>query len=79
MVAFARNPGGRAPRDARQKAIAETSAFLSWALAEERNLPRIPRRKVAQGGFAKLLDRPMAKVAVTHWWGRALEKVGEVL
>ena len=77
MVAFSRNRGGRPPRDARRQAIAETSAFLTWALAKERHLPRIPRRPVSQGGFGKLLDRPMAKVIVKHWWGRTLEKFGE--
>ena len=77
MVAFARNGGGKPPRDARRKAIAETSAFLSWALAKERNLPKIPRRSVAQGGFDKLLDRPVAKAVVKHWWGAALSKLGK--
>ncbi|MEM8739407.1 MAG: hypothetical protein AAGG38_13170 [Planctomycetota bacterium] len=76
MVAFGRYRGGRPPKDARRQAIAETSAFLTWALAQERDLPRIPRRAVSAGGFGKLMDRPMAKVVVTHWWGRALEKVG---
>ena len=56
--------------------IAEHSAFLSWALAEERNLPRIPRRRVDEGGFTRLLERPIAKTIVSHWWGLALEKLG---
>ncbi|MEM7626376.1 MAG: hypothetical protein AAF333_12340 [Planctomycetota bacterium] len=77
MVAFNRNRGGRPPRDARRRAIAETNAFLSWALARERDLPRIPRRAVSAGGFSKLLDRPMAKVLVKHWWGQALAKLGK--
>lgn len=77
MVAFSSNRGGRPPRDARRRAIAETSAFLSWALKRDRNLPRIPRRRVDAGGFSKLLDRPMAKVVVAHWWGRTLEKLGK--
>ncbi|MEM6853666.1 MAG: hypothetical protein AAF593_04575 [Planctomycetota bacterium] len=49
---------------------------MSWALSEERNLPRIPRRRVDQGGFGKILDRPIARTVVRHWWGRALEKLG---
>ena len=73
MVARARGRGDGLSRDARKKAIAETSAFLTWALAKERNLPRIPRRSVAEGGFSKLLDRPVARVVVRHWWGRTLE------
>lgn len=77
LVAPGRKRGGRPPRDARRKAIAETNAFLSWALARERGLPRIPRRAVSRGGFGKLLDRPLARTVVTHWWGRALEKLGQ--
>jgi hypothetical protein len=76
LVAFSRNRGNRPPADARRKAIAETSAFLTWALAADRNLPRIPRREVAKGGFDRLLDRPMARIVVKHWWGRTLEKFG---
>ena len=76
MVAPGKFRHGRPPRNARRKAIAETNAFLSWALSEDRNLPRIPRRRVDQGGFGKLLDRPLARTVVTHWWGRALEKLG---
>ncbi|MEM9881749.1 MAG: hypothetical protein AAF800_02385 [Planctomycetota bacterium] len=75
-MAFGRPRGNRPPRDARRKAIAETSAFLTWALARDRGLPRIPRRPVAKGGFDRLLDRPVARTIVTHWWGRALEKIG---
>ncbi len=73
MVARGRGRGGELPRDARREAIAQTSAFLTWALAEERNLPKIPRREVSDGGFAKLLDRPMARTVVRHWWGQTLE------
>lgn len=55
--------------------IAETSAFLSWALRERANLPRIPRRRLDEGGFTALLRRPGARAAVAHWWGRILERV----
>lgn len=77
MVALNPRRGGRPPRDARRRAIAETNAFLTWALSAERDLPRIPRRSVASGGFDKLIQRPMAKVVVRHWWGRTLEKLGK--
>src|SRR5690606_19045487 len=40
------------PRDLRRQMIAETGAFLTWALRERPSLPRIPRRRVDQGGFA---------------------------
>ena len=55
--------------------IAETNAFLDWALVEGHRLPRIPRRRVDQGGFAELMRRPMARIMATHWWRRAVERV----
>lgn len=77
LVARARGRGDDLPRDARRKAIAETSAFLTWALAKERHLPRIPRRPVAQGGFTQLLNRPGARTVVRHWWGLTLQRLGK--
>ncbi|MEM1211276.1 MAG: hypothetical protein AAGI68_03160 [Planctomycetota bacterium] len=59
--------------DPREQMIRETSAFLTWALREERDLPRIPRRRVDRGGFAELLRRSAAaRAAVQHWWSRTL-------
>ena len=65
---------GRLP-DARRKAIAETNAFLSWALSGERPVPRIPRRRVERGGFGDMMRRPMAVRIVAHWWEQALDRV----
>ena len=62
--------------DARVKMIRETNAFLTWALSRDRGLPRIPRRRVTDGGFSELLRRPGAVGAVEHWWKRTLELVG---
>ncbi len=59
----------------RDQMIAETNAFLNWALAEGHGLPRIPRRRVDEGGFTELMRRPLARVITTHWWRRALERV----
>lgn len=59
--------------------IAETSAFLTWALARQREgqaFPRIPRRRVDQGGFTSLLRQPGARAAVAHWWSRVLGEAG---
>ena len=55
--------------------IAETSAFLSWALAEGKGVPRIPRRRVDEGGFSEFMRRPLARVITGHWWRRALDRV----
>ena len=65
------------PADARRQMIDETSAFLSWALAEDRGLPRIPRRAVGGGGFGSLvMSRPLARTVARHFWGRAFDLLG---
>ena len=67
---------GRPLRETRrQQMIAETEAFLSWAMAHQRGLPRIPRRRMDEGGFSGLLKRPGARAAVTHWWYRVLDEL----
>ncbi|MFW6059859.1 MAG: hypothetical protein ACODAQ_06735 [Phycisphaeraceae bacterium] len=67
---------GPVPRTARQQMIAETSAFLTWALHHHGQLPRIPRRRVDRGGFGPLLKHPGARAAVEHWWHRVLDELG---
>jgi hypothetical protein len=59
----------------RRRMIEETGEFLTWALREGRELPRIPRRRVDRGGFSELLRRPLARVIVAHWWRRVLEPI----
>lgn len=63
------------PRDARQEMISETSAFLSWALREGGRMPRIPRRRVDDGGFTAFMRMPGAWAAVTRWWDAALDQL----
>jgi hypothetical protein len=58
--------------DMRERMIAETSAFLSWALAEERGLPRVPRRRVDGGGWSAILSHPGARALVAKWWNSVL-------
>lgn len=62
------------PDARRRRMIAETSAWLTWALNNDVDgaLPRIPRRRVDLGGFADLLNNPGARAAVNHWWMRTL-------
>ena len=60
------------PRDLRREMIDETSAFLTWALSQDRGLPRIPTRLVSKGGFAGFIKHPGAKALVYRWWGKAL-------
>lgn len=60
--------------DSRRRMIAETEAFLNWALRRG-DLPRIPRRKVSDGGFTSLLRHPGARAAAARFWQRTLEKL----
>ncbi len=61
------------PRDLRADMIRQTSEFLTWALAADRGLPRIPRRRVDQGGFSALLRQPGVRAMVDRWWSRTLD------
>ncbi|MGB0768191.1 MAG: hypothetical protein ACPGYV_10820 [Phycisphaeraceae bacterium] len=62
---------------ARRRAIAETNAFLTWAMQSDEPMPRIPRRRVDRGGFGDLLRRPQAASIITCWWAKALDRVRE--
>lgn len=66
------------PIDARRRAIAETNAFLTWAIQTGETMPRIPRRRVDKGGFAQLLSRPNANSIIASWWGKALHRVRDI-
>ena len=62
--------------ETREQMIAETSAFLSRALRSRQRMPRIPTRRVDRGGFSEMLKRnPLARLAVRHWWNRALSLI----
>lgn len=63
------------PIDARRRAIAETNAFLSWAMKNQEPMPRIPRRRMDRGGFTELLRRPNAATIVACWWAKALDRI----
>jgi hypothetical protein len=64
--------------------IAETSAWLTWALDHDLDAsattgwPRIPRRRVDLGGFGNLIHHPGARAAVHHWWMKTLGVVHNV-
>lgn len=70
-----------APDARRRRMIAETSAWLTWALDHDLDLgriPRIPRRRVDLGGFGHLLHHPGARAAARHWWMKTLGAVHNV-
>jgi len=59
----------------RRRMIDEHSAFLTWAMQFPDEVPRIPRRRVDQGGFTMILRRPGARAAVLGFWKRTLERI----
>ena len=61
--------------ETRERMIAETNAFLSWAVKQDSRRLRIPARRVVDGGFTEILRLPAAKAAVNHWWCRTLTDV----
>lgn len=74
MIRKADKPHGRDDEALHRKMLAETNAFLNWAMREGHNLPRIPRRRVDEGGFSELLRRPAGRQAVQRWWLRVLNE-----
>jgi len=60
--------------------IREHSAWLNRMLVgsgRRTHLPRIPVRKVSEGGFTTLMSTPAGRYRAERWWERTLEKVGE--
>ncbi len=71
-------PESRWYDDRRKQMIAETSAWLTWAMRHQKSVPRIPTRPVSQGGFGHMLKNSAARSAVQHWWAKAIETVGSI-
>jgi len=61
-----RNPQARA--EAMRRAH---SRFLSAAILSADAFPRIPVRRVDQGGFRTLMSGPRGRAAAAAWWERA--------
>lgn len=51
------------------------SRWLSDAIAGRMDPPRIPTRKVSEGGFSRMLGRPGGRERAERWWDLALERV----
>jgi hypothetical protein len=62
-------------RNLRLEMIEETNRFLTWALSEDRRLPRIPTRAMSKGGFRHIMDLDSGKTLVYKWWHKTLELV----
>ncbi len=55
--------------------IDQTSAWLTWALDTNMPAPRIPTRRVDEGGFAVLQRLPGARVVFARWWADAINNL----
>lgn len=58
--------------DRRQMMIDQTGAWLTWALDNDVQTPRIPTRRVDEGGFGILRQIPGARVAFARWWAETI-------
>lgn len=53
-----------------------TSVWLTWAMAErDGSLPKIPLRRVDEGGWKFLRSTPLGRWVAWHWWERAFERI----
>lgn len=55
--------------------IREHAAWLSRVLSSRRPQPRIPVRRVADGGFARLTSTPAGRYRAERWWDALLERL----
>lgn len=63
----------RLPADVRM--VRDHSAWLSRVLRGEARscAPRIPVRRVSEGGFSRMTSTPSGRYRAERWWERALE------
>jgi hypothetical protein len=71
--------GEAARLDAGLRMIREHSRWLTRALGGRRTrpLPRIPVRKVSEGGFGKLMSTPVGRFRAERWWERTLQNLDD--
>ncbi|MEZ6233941.1 MAG: hypothetical protein R3B68_07105 [Phycisphaerales bacterium] len=50
------------------------SLWLTEAMARPYDVPRIPTRRVSEGGFASMASRPGGMARAERWWSLALER-----
>ena len=53
------------------------SRWLTEAIARPMDVPRIPTRRVSDGGFGPMLARPGGRARADRWWDLALERLPE--
>jgi len=58
-----------------ERMIVEHSIWLTEALRLPMGLPRIPVRRVGDGGFASLLATRAGRYRAERWWDSTLQRV----
>ncbi len=56
-----------------EKARRLHSAWLTRALVDPGRFPRIPARKVSEGGFSMLMKSQRGRAWAEGWWGDTLD------
>lgn len=57
-----------------QRMAMEHSAWLTRVLGSRHQPPRIPVRKVSEGGFAAMMATPSGRFRAERWWERTLAR-----
>ena len=55
--------------------IATHARWLSRVLRRGDPVPRIPARRVSDGGFARMMSSPAGREYAAQWWDDALERL----
>ena len=63
------------PLSTRERMIREHAQWLTRAVRRPRGYPRIPVRKVSEGGYAGLMASPNGRSIADGWWHSALERL----
>ncbi|MCA9288612.1 MAG: hypothetical protein KDA05_08505 [Phycisphaerales bacterium] len=50
------------------------SLWLTEAMARPYDVPRIPTRRVSEGGFGSMASRPGGLARAERWWSLALDR-----
>jgi len=63
------------PSSVRLRMILEHSLWLTDMERSGREVPRIPTRRVTDGGFATLMATEEGRLYASSWWSRALHEI----
>lgn len=58
----------------RRRMIRQHARWLSAALQGRKVAPRIPTRRVDEGGFARLMSTERGRRAASEWWYDAIDR-----